>query len=168
MTLRCEMTVDEIDATPKKRLLGEILIDRERITRLQLNQALKIQKEKGGYIGEILIGLKFVDDRDIVAALVVQCNIPYIAIDRYEIDRNVLQLVPREVVCRHRVIPLDRVGDILSLVMLNPFDTFVKTHVRRHTHCKVAPFIATRREIETAIDRWYGLEPPENDSDAHL
>ncbi len=155
------MTVDEIEVMPKKRLLGEILIERERIARLQLNRALKIQKEEGGYIGEILIHLGLVEDRDIVAALVVQCNLPYIAIDRYEIGRNVLDLVPGEIVRRHRVVPLDRVGGILSLVMLNPLDASVKTHVRRHTHCRIAPFIATRREIDTAIGRWYGQDFPE-------
>jgi type IV pilus assembly protein PilB len=150
------MTVDDIEVIPKKRLLGEILIERGRIAHPHLNRALKIQKEEGGYIGEILVHLGVVEDRDIVAALVVQCNLPYIAIDRYEIDRNVLDLVPGEIARRHHVIPLDRVGGILSLVMQDPLDTSVMTHVRRHTHCRIAPFIATRREIDIAIGRWYG------------
>lgn len=141
---------------PQKRLLGEILIERRIITPAQLHQALSRQKKEGGYLGEILIALGALEEKDIVAALVVQCNLPYIAIDRYEIDRRILNLVPKETVRRHRVIPLDRVGDILSLVMWDPFDANLKTSLRRSTRCKIAPFIATRGEIETAIRRWYG------------
>lgn len=150
------MTAEEKHA--KVEFLGEILIERKVITRAQLKHALDIQKKEGGLIGEILIKLGYAEDRDIVAALVVQCNLPYIAIDQYEIERNVLQLLPRETVCRCRVIPLDRVGDILSVVMLDPLDTSVRAELRRLTNCKIAPFIATRTQIEKAIERWYGEE----------
>lgn len=140
----------------KKRLLGEILIDRGMLTRRQLREALDVQHREKGYLGEILVNLGYVEERDIVAALVVQCNLPYIAIDRYEIGREVLDLVPGEIVRRHRVVPLDRVGGILSLVMLDPFDAGVKGDLRRRTKCAIAPFIATRTEIDKAINRWYG------------
>jgi len=38
-----------------KVLLGEILIQRKRITRAQLDSALAVQKQKGGFLGEILV-----------------------------------------------------------------------------------------------------------------
>ncbi|MBI5415790.1 MAG: hypothetical protein HZA29_03140 [Candidatus Omnitrophica bacterium] len=139
-----------------RRLLGEILIDRKRITPAQLGQALGVQNKEGGYIGEILIKLGFVDEQDIIAALVVQCHLPYIAVDRYEITREVIALIPREMAFKHCIVPLDRVGDVLSLVMLDPLDVAVRTDVCRRTNCKVAPFISTRREIERAIDQSYG------------
>ena len=62
-----------------KVLLGEILIQRKRITREQLEAALQTQKKEGGYIGEILVRLGLLDERDIVVALVIQCGLPYIA-----------------------------------------------------------------------------------------
>ena len=140
----------------KRRFLGEILIDRKKITPAQLGQALSVQNKEGGYMGEVLIKLGFVDEQDIIAALVVQCHLPYIAVDRYEITREVIALVPREMASKHCIVPLDRVGDILSLVMLDPLDVAVKTDVCQRTNCKVAPFISTRREIERAIDQSYG------------
>ena len=140
----------------KRRFLGEILIDRKKITSAQLGQALIVQNKEGSYIGEVLIKLGFVDEQDIIAALVVQCHLPYIAVDRYEITREVIALVPREMASRHCIVPLDRVGDILSLVMLDPLDAAVRTDVCQRTNCKVAPFISTRREIERAIDQSYG------------
>ena len=147
---------EEMEKMNKRRFLGEILIDRKKITPAQLGQALSVQNKEGGYMGEVLIKLGFVDEQDIIAALVVQCHLPYIAVDRYEITREVIALVPREMASKHCIVPLDRVGDILSLVMLDPLDVAVKTDVCQRTNCKVAPFISTRREIERAIDQSYG------------
>ena len=152
------MTAEDSNSVTKKELLGEIFIRRNLITREQLTRALELQKKEGGFIGELLVKLGFMEERDIVVALVVQCNLPYIAVDKYEIDRHVIQLVPRETAKKYFVIPLDRVGEVLSVVMADPLDLSVKAELQRLTSCRVAPFIATRGEINRAIDRWYGKE----------
>lgn len=139
-----------------KELLGEILLRRGLLNLDQLNKALEIQKKESKYIGEILVQSGFVDERDIVVALVVQCNLPYIAVDKYEIDRGILQLIPVDVVRRNLVVPLDRVGNILSVVMVDPLNAAVKKELERLTNCQIAAFIATKNEIEKAIIRWFG------------
>ena len=103
-----------------KVLLGEILIQRKKITREQLDAALQAQKEKGSYIGEILVGMGLLDERDIVVALVVQCGLPYIAVNKYSIDPEIVKLIPKEIAQKQRLIALDRIGEILSVVMVNP------------------------------------------------
>lgn len=139
-----------------KPLLGEILVARKIITEDQLKEALKVQKDEHDYIGEILIRLGFLEERDVVVALVVQCNLPYIAIDKYEIDQSVIQLIPEEVARNFQVVPLDRVGDVLSVVMANPLNKTIQDELQRMTNCKIAPFIATKIEIQKAIEQWYG------------
>ena len=140
---------------PKKEFLGEILIRRGLITEKQLEHALEIQKKEKACIGDILVKLGFVEELDVVAALVVQCNFPYIFINKYDIDRNILQMIPKEIACRHRVIPLDRVGDILSVVMVDPLDTSLKVELQRMTNCRIVPFVTTKKEMEKALERWY-------------
>jgi len=152
------MTTEDKNKLPEKPLLGEVLINRNRITPEQLNQALAMQKKEGGFLGEILENLGFIEDVDIVVALVVQCNFPYIAINKYEIDQGVIQLIPADFAKSRRVIPLDRVGNVLSIVMANPLDLAIKAEIQRITNCAVAPFIATRKEIQSALERWYGKE----------
>ncbi len=146
----------ENSLTTTKELLGEILIRRGLLNLDQLNKALEIQKKESKYIGEILIQSGFVDERDIVVALVVQCNLPYIAVDKYEIDRAILQIIPVEVLRKNLVIPLDRVGDILSVVMADPLNMAFRKELERLTNCQIAAFIATKYEIEKAIIRWFG------------
>ncbi|MCK5179697.1 MAG: type II secretion system protein GspE, partial [Candidatus Omnitrophica bacterium] len=146
-------------SSSKKQLLGKILMDRNIINQSQLKHALEVQEEQGNYFGEILTGLGYVDEHDVVAALVVQCHIPYIAIDKYEIDQSIVRLVPGEVARKYHMIPLDRVNNILSVVMADPLDEAAKAELKRLTKCRLAPFIATDSEIDKAISRWYDSDP---------
>jgi hypothetical protein len=139
----------------EKLLLGEILIKRKRITKEQLDHALEIQKKEGAFVGEILVKLGYVEERDIVVALVVQCGLPYIAVSKYEIDPQILKLVPKAIAQKERMIPLDRIGDVLSVVMTNPLSDDQKSKLEELTKCRVATFISTKSEIEEAIARFY-------------
>ena len=138
-----------------KVLLGEILVQRKLITREQLEGALGVQKEKGGIIGEVLVQLGYLDERDIVVALVIQCGLPYIAVNKYTIDPAIVRLIPKEVAQKEKVIALDRIGDILSVVMVNPLTDEKKNYLETLTKCRIATFISTKGEIEEAIARNY-------------
>ena len=139
----------------KKQFLGDILRERGLITRDQLKDALIVQEMQGGYFGEVLVSLGYVSEQDILAALVIQYHIPYIAVDRYEVRRDVLALIPEAFARQYHVIPLDCVNDILTVVMANPADTNVLNELRRVTSLRIAPFIATLSEIDNAIQRGY-------------
>ena len=138
-----------------KVLLGEILIQRKRITRAQLDSALAVQKQKGGFLGEILVNRGVLDERDIVVALVIQCGLPYIAVNKYAIDQAIVRLIPKEVAQKEKVIALDRIGEILSVVMMNPLSAEKTSYLESLTKCRVATFISTKSEIEEAIARNY-------------
>lgn len=143
------------DEKASRELIGKILIDRKKITSAQLQEALKIQQNERGFIGEILVKLGYLDDRDIVVALVVQCGLPYISVNKYEIDPAVIKLIPVDVAREHHVMPLDRIGDVLSVVVNNPLTDELKEKLESLTGCRVAAFISTKREIDEAIGRSY-------------
>jgi type IV pilus assembly protein PilB len=138
-----------------KVLLGEILIQRKIISREQLEAALQMQKEKGGIIGEILVSLGALDERDIVVALVIQCGLPYIAVNKYTIDPKIINLIPKEVAQKEKLIALDRIGEVLSVVMCNPMSDEKKEYLENLTKCRIATFISTKAEVEEAIARNY-------------
>lgn len=136
-------------------LIGEILIKRHRITKEQLDHALEVQKKEHGFIGEILVKLGYVEEIDVVVALVMQCSLPFIAVGKYDIDPRVLKFIPKEVAQKERLVPLDCVGNVLSVVMTNPLTDEEKKELEGLTKCHVATFISTKSEIEQAIARLY-------------
>ena len=140
-----------------RRLIGEILVERGIVSGTQLSEALSIQKTEGlrVFLGEILLRLGYVSEIDIVTALVLQCNLPYIAVMRHNIDSEVLRLIPSVIAHRDRLIPLDRIGNILSVVMQNPLNADMRHEVEVLTGCRIATFISTRSEIDEALMRFY-------------
>jgi len=151
------MQNQDMDISEKKELLGKILIRRNRITDEQLKEALNIQSKENGLIGEIFVELGYLEEEDILAALIVQCGFPYITINSYSIAPEVLALIPVEKAKALCAIPLDRIDGVLSIVMLNPLDVEVRKELESIARCPVTPFIATRKEIEKAILDSYGL-----------
>ncbi len=149
------MAYSRRDIVSKKQLLGQILLSRGVITSDQLKDALDYQKKEGGVLGEILVKLGYLTERDVVVALIVQCGLPYIAINKYEVEADVINLVPEKLAKEFHVIPLDKVGDVLSVVMANPLDSSIIDTIEKVSHCKVATFIATKTEIDEAINRCY-------------
>ena len=143
------------DDSVSHELIGKILIGRKKITSDQLQEALKIQRIEHGFIGEILVKLGYLDDLDIVVALVAQCGLPYISVNKYDIDPAVIRLIPVDTARQHHVIPLDRIGEVLSVVVSNPLSDELKDKLEKLTGCRVATFISTKREIEEAIGRSY-------------
>ena len=149
------MLFDQEDSATHRPLIGEILVQRHIISPQQLSEGLEVQQKETGFLGEILVKLGYLEERDIVVALVVQCSLPYIAINKYEIDPEVLKLIPEKTAREFHAVPLDRVGDVLSVVMVNPLSNEMKSQLEKITGCKIATFIATRSEINEAISKWY-------------
>ena len=138
-----------------KEPLGEILIKRGIIKPEQLTQALEIQKKDKGLIGEVLLQLGFVQEIDIVVALIMQNNLPYIAVNKYDFKKEVVGLIPEETARRFHVVALEKDGLTLSVVMEDPLNQEVRAGLEQTTKCRITPFIGAKSEIDQAINKWY-------------
>ena len=143
-----------------KEQLGQVLIQRRVITPEQLSQALQTQKEQGGLLGEVLTKLGFATEEDIVQAMAIQHDFPYLPLGNYDIDSEILKLIPENVVRQHSVLPVDKMGDILTLVMADPLDSQTIEEIQRLTKCKTEIFVSTYTELREAIERFYGYKKP--------
>src|SRR5437660_10711720 len=97
--------------------LGEILVKESLITQDQLQKALEIQRANGGKLGSCLTRMGFISDDDITGVLSRQYGVPSINLKYHEIDPNVIKLSPQDTATRHPVIPLSRVGPVLTIAV---------------------------------------------------
>ncbi len=135
--------------------LGEILVERGLITRPQLEEALKMQKEQNALFGEVLVELKFTTEEIIVQALTAQYGFPYLPLANYEIAPEVLSVVPLNLCQKHCLIPIDKIGKSLTLAMANPLNLTALEDVELVTNCMVQAFVSTATDIKSAIKRYY-------------
>ncbi len=147
-----------------KEQLGQVLLQRRVVTSEQLQQALALQKEKGGLLGEILIKLGSTTEEDIVQALAIQHDFPYLPLANYDIDAESLKLIPENMIRKYSLLPVDKMGDVLTVVMANPLNGQLIEEIEALTKCKIEIFVATYSEIKEAIERCYAQK--ERDTEA--
>jgi len=135
--------------------LGELLIDRGILTQEQLNKGLAFQKERGGLIGEILVALGFVREEDIAQALTAQYGFPYLPLSNYEINPEVINIIPSRVAQQYLLIPIDKIGSNLTIAMSNPLNVQAIEDVELLSGCSVQTFVSTSSDIKAAIDKYY-------------
>ena len=137
------------------KLLGTVLLERQVINKQQLDEALRIQQEKGGLIGEILVDLGYAKETDIAQALTAQYGFPFLPLENYEIDPKTIQLISVDLAKKYMVIPVDKLNNNLSMAMVNPLDGEAIEKVEQHTSLKVQAFVSTSSDIRKAIDKYY-------------
>src|SRR5213082_187039 len=136
--------------------LGEILVKESLITQDQLQKALEFQRANGGKLGSCLTRMGFISDDDITGVLSRQYGVPSINLKYYEIDPNVIKLIPQDTATRYQVIPLSRVGSVLTIAMTDPTNVFAMDDVKFMTGFNVEPVVASESAIAEAITRCYG------------
>jgi len=135
---------------------GEILVKESLITQDQLQKALEFQRANGGKLGSCLARMGFVTDDDITGVLSRQYGVPSINLKNYEIDPNVIELIPQATASRYHLIPLSRVGSVLTIAMTDPTNVFAMDDIKFMTGFNVEPVVASEAAIGDAIIRFYG------------
>ncbi len=137
--------------------LGEMLVKAQLISEIQLEEAIKIQRREGGKLGSIVVRQGFCSDQDIVSFLGMQYGVPAADLDQWPaIEASVIALVPSELANKHKVLPLQRSGNVLTLAMSDPTDIFAMDDVRFHTGYNIDPVVSSEMGLVRAIERYYG------------
>lgn len=136
--------------------LGDLLIKRNVISADQLEKALGEQKKKGGMLGGILIKLGFMKDSELLQFLSEQYGVPAIKLSEFEIDPEVLKIIPPEVASKYQVMPITIKNSTLIVAMVDPSNIFILDDIKFLTGYRVEPLIASEDPILHAIDTYYG------------
>ena len=136
--------------------LGDFLLSDKLITKEQLDQALETQKKEPGKIGSVLIRLGFVTEEDIAQALSKQFGYPSINLSKFEIDEKVVELIKPEIARKHIVMPVHRIGSILTIAMGDPSNLFVLEELRFSTNLRIQAVISPESSILETIEKYYG------------
>ena len=140
--------------TSKKLHLGQLLVQSGVITDEQLEQALDYQRQKGNtlLLGEVLQKRGLCSEEDIMRALASAYGVPFARVSPKIADPKVIELLPREFLNRHAVLPLFKVRDRLTLAVNEPANVFLLEEVGRLTQCEVLVVCATAKEIAATLD----------------
>ncbi len=144
--------------TNNNRWLIRTLLNRDLITESQLNEALARQRETKQPLDKILVGLDFIDQKQL-RALKKEEPVPV-----YEeksllkhIDPEVLKLVPESIARRYHLIPVSKEGKVLTVAMTDPNDIVAIDTVRTISGYEIKAIPGSEKNIIAAVEKDFGL-----------
>lgn len=108
-------TKRDVKTEAKKRLFGQVLKDKGFVTDEQIQEAMAVQKQKGGLLGDILISLHYITNKQIMQALSEHTGLEVVDIENIEIPIEIIHLVPLAIAHLYHIIPLGIQDNILTI-----------------------------------------------------
>lgn len=142
-----------------EKRLGELLVEEEVVNETQLEEALAVQKGQGGKVGEVLISLGYVDLPRFVTFMAKLPGVTSIDLSNYNVPQEVASLITEDFAREHEVFPIDKLGQLLTVVMACPLDFATIEKVEAMTGLRVKPVLCTAEKIQAAIRKY--LLPPD-------
>jgi MSHA biogenesis protein MshE len=110
-------------AAPKLKMrLGDLLVHEHIITNEQLMQALNSQKATGRKLGNTLIELSYLSERQLLEFLAQQLDLPFLDISQRRIASELASLLPEVHARRLRALVIEDRGDSILIGMSDPAD----------------------------------------------
>jgi type IV pilus assembly protein PilB len=132
----------------------------ELVSEGQIQEALAIQRKKGGAIGDVLVELAYITPQELLLALGAQRGMEVVQLDEMELPSDVTDKVPATLAKSFKVVPIkwEAPTKTLTVAMANPHDINILDDLRYTLHCEVIGAVASHEAVDRALQKYYAHE----------
>jgi type IV pilus assembly protein PilB len=136
-----------------KAQLGQLLLARGVVNEEQIARALAEQKDKGHrkLLGELLVEMGYCTENQIAAALAEAYGVPYAQVGPKLCDPKAVEILPRDFLEAHSVLPLFKVHDVLTTAISEPTNVYLIDEIERISGCRVQVVCSTAKDIKATL-----------------
>ncbi|MBI4387930.1 MAG: Flp pilus assembly complex ATPase component TadA [Candidatus Omnitrophica bacterium] len=138
----------------ENRLLNH-LKKKKVITEHDIARITQQQKLTDKKIAVLLTEEGLISEKDVAFLMADETGAPCLSLNLIKIDPDVIKLVPKRIVERYQLIPISKIGCILSVGMTDPFNVFAVDDLKEVTGCAVRPIAITFKDMQSAFDTYY-------------
>jgi type IV pilus assembly protein PilB len=141
-----------------RRLLGQILKDRNVVREGHVQEALGVQRVEGGLIGQCLVELGHATQADIVMALGEQAGMESIDLEGVQPTDEALGKIDSSTARAYGVLPLRMENGVLVVAIGDPLNTALLEDLSFTTGCEVRGALASAERLRELVGELYGEE----------
>lgn len=144
-------------ATParKKIRIGDLLVENKLISQAQLEEALADQKKSGRKLGKILIDNGYIEENRMLEVLSQQLKIPFIDLQHYKFNSDIVKQIPEIQARRFRAIALANEDNGILVGMADPTDIFTYDELTRILNKPIRLAVVRESDLLKTIDLVY-------------
>jgi type IV pilus assembly protein PilB len=136
--------------------LRDLLLSMKLVTRDELAQAERMQRETPAPIGSILVSLGFLTEERLLSATASQMGVSPWHMGEQPPHSEALRRVPGNICRTYQLLPVEIKGDLLVIAMRNPLDLDALDLVRNVSNMRVEPVLVDGDRLMRAIDELFG------------
>ncbi len=162
------MSSEAVEIIRKPIRLGEILLERDVINPEKLEVALKEQSNLvrvssapgRGYmrIGEILIGLGFVSEQNVLSALSYQLGLKYLVFSEFPKAIPDDTYPTMKFMKQYKLVPIGVEDNVLKIALSDPLDKFVLDSLQVFSGKHIKLFLSSEKDVMEAIEQYFGTD----------
>lgn len=137
---------------------GALLVRDNKALSNEVKKAQESQQKEGGRLGKHLAKQGLIDESELATFLSNQYKVPAVSLSDFEIEDDVLKLIPVDVVQKHQSIPLSRVGNTLIVAMVDPSNIYAIDDLKFITGYNIDVVVTTEGSFSGALETYYGQE----------
>jgi len=146
------------DVEGRKKLLGRILKEMGLVKESQIQEALAIQREKGGAIGNILVELNYITPEELGLALATQSGMEIVDLEGAEIPADVINRITPSIAQVYRVVPVRYENGTLTVALADPTHLKTLDDLRFLLGCEVKGAASNPKAVEAALRKYYSSQ----------
>ncbi|MHB9036219.1 MAG: GspE/PulE family protein [Armatimonadota bacterium] len=137
-------------------MLTSVFLEQGVITGKELDAALALRTDVAEDIGEFLVRLQMISERDRVRCVGIQHGIQYVELSGPDMDSEIAKVIPHAMALRYKAVAVDRTQDVVRVAMANPLDVQAIDDIAQVTGLEPIPLIAVEDDILEAIFHCFG------------
>jgi len=137
--------------------IGTVLLDRELITREQLDDALQEQARSGERLDRVLMRMGVIDRSQVLQAVGEQLRLQVVDLADLSVRQDVLESLPAKLVFRHHCVPIALHEDTLTVATSDPFQLVIHDELSMHSGYAIELVLADDEDLRGFIRSHYGV-----------
>ena len=135
--------------------LEQLLLDTGMATPEQIHQAHK--SDKGSNIAESLVEIGVLTQQQYIEIMEFYLGVPHVNLSTFQLKSEILRVLDPDLVKRYKSVPIDKVGNRLTVAMADPRNVVAIDDIAMATGCQVIPVIAAKAELDRVISHHYTM-----------
>ena len=139
-----------------RQRIKKVLVKHGALAEDRAMEAMALVESSGAAsYSELLLEKGYIDEPNYLSAVSLETSLPPVDLDKVDFQPEALEAINAELANYYCVLPISKVGNILTVAVGNPFDILKLDDVRTLTNCDLRPVVVTERSIRRNIERAY-------------
>lgn len=119
----------------------------------KIGLALQEARKTGETLRQVLLRLGLISESKLMPYIAQSIGVPYVDISNYEINPEIVRLVPRDIITKYKIIPIFKVDNNVTLAVSDPFNFLAIDTVKKHLPTYTLKTLVTSEQNIDALVR---------------